>query len=207
MLAGGGGLLALSITNDGLIARNTAMGLGGLGLFLSGLIQLAYVKRVADARVDRERARGAVWRAGPVLDAGPGPDEPTEKPARPTTHVRLVPVGGPAAHTFASQPADRPVVADERILVDGVDQDDLFQFIADLTLRGHSRSRWLNVKLPSGRVVTKEYYAALIAPLVKINAIVGRGERASGSLVMTPPEIRKRLGLGAARPNLTIDLA
>lgn len=90
-------------------------------------------------------------------------------------------------------------------LIDEADERDLEAFIDGLTVRGHSRRGWLNVKLPSGRVCDTIYHEALITPLVKVGAVIDRAPRRAGKLVLEAEEIKTRLGLvseaGATGPS------
>jgi hypothetical protein len=82
-------------------------------------------------------------------------------------------------------------------LVDGVDERDLAKFIEVVCSTGRFTQRdWRGADMPSGRVVDNDYYALLIAPLVKAQVIVDRNERVAGRLVTRDAEQVKRvLGL------------
>jgi hypothetical protein len=122
----------------------------------------------------------------PALPAGFAPEPPAEK------HVRLIAVRGPGSTVFAS---DRAAEVVTRTLLDGADEADLAAFVDGLATHQLARRSWIGLKLPSGRTVDPEYYDRLIAPLVKVGAVVGRREKVSGTIVMGPPEIKRRLGL------------
>lgn len=86
---------------------------------------------------------------------------------------------------------------------------------------GHSKSKWLNAKdengapvrieLPYSRVpMTYEIYKALIDALADAGAIVGRGERASGTLIeRAPAQLVKMIEAtypGAGAKGITLEL-
>ncbi len=80
-------------------------------------------------------------------------------------------------------------------LIDQADERDLVEFINGLAVRGHSVRSWYGYRMPSGREVDVTYHDALVRPLIKVGAIIGRRPRAAGKLVMDAEEIKQRLGL------------
>jgi hypothetical protein len=76
--------------------------------------------------------------------------------------------------------------------------DDLRYFIDQLgalDAKGPTVRDWLGQTLPSGRTIEPDDFTALVAPLVNIRAIVGRGERTPGKIRMDKSEIKRRLRL------------
>src|SRR6266849_1499215 len=70
------------------------------------------------------------------------------------------------------------------LIDDAADERDLIEFINGLTVRGHTVRSWHGYRMPSGREVDIPYHDALVRPLVKCGAIIGRRPRAAGKLVM-----------------------
>ncbi len=81
--------------------------------------------------------------------------------------------------------------------VDGVPPKDLRSFIRSIVAdKKWSQPTWVGQQMPSGRTVDIEYYAAMIAPLVKAGFIVDRARRKTGKLTCFDPEtIIEHLGL------------
>ena len=130
------------------------------------------------------------------------PEQPKRQALPPVERVRLIP-----AHVASSavvMPSDvrsldetaRVVAVPPVRTVDDVNEQDLIEFVNGLPMRGHARRGWLGFKFVSGREVDADYHAMLIKPLEKCGAIVERGERKAGKVVMSSDDIIERLGLG-----------
>ncbi len=92
-------------------------------------------------------------------------------------------------------------------LIENVPSCDLAYFIDRMMIAGWSKRVWLGQTLPSGKLVsTFADYDQIIAPLVKANVIVERGERSAGKLTLTDAnEIKARLGLPTGDVNESQD--
>lgn len=157
--------------------------------------------RVMRVHVQREVNR-LNWRPASVIDQPPPlpAPEPAEPAVKQVENTRLLIVRDhgnhikdePATAIFASD--GRPLFPTSR-LIEGVPEIDLKYFIELIVKNGHQRSRWLGIKMPSGRKVDPAYYACLIAPLVKALCIVGREERKTGEITCSPQTMKERLGI------------
>jgi hypothetical protein len=89
-----------------------------------------------------------------------------------------------------------PYVGNTTRLIDNVPEQDLCAFIDGVCTKGHTQSKWIGFRMPSGRVVDIAYWTALSLPLRKAGIIQGVAQRKAGYLTMTDPEeIKWHLGL------------
>lgn len=184
MIGSSAGLFCISLGAESDTIIHATIFSIAVSLLFAGCMDAFTLYHRAASRVQRY-----YWTPGPVIDQ----QKSIPEPVVPTRDIRLVPVRTSPSVTFASE--TRPVPVATRTMLDGVDSDDLAQFIRDIPLHGHSRRRWLGTRLPSGRSVDNDYYAALIKPLVLCGAIVDRTERAAGRVAMSPREMLNRLSL------------
>jgi hypothetical protein len=186
-----GGGVVFAFTSDPTYAGRCAMLLASISLLISGATHHYGMIGATAAKIQRMRAPWPPTSfieqpAPPALENQPYKPHP-EPPER---DIQLVTVYRNAPTTTFASDAPASVVR-----YDGADTRDLRAFIDGLTERGHSRSGWIGARMPSGRTVTTDYYELLVQPLVKCKAIVGRGPRVSGRLVLAPPTIKQRLQL------------
>ncbi len=106
-------------------------------------------------------------------------------------------IGGRGAAQSQAVDSDvRLIPVKGAVMVDGVDQRDLGEFVDGLAVRGVGGRAWVGQKLASGRVVDWPYHAKLCAILEKAGIVQGRGSRKAGYLVTSDAaEIRQALRL------------
>jgi hypothetical protein len=77
-----------------------------------------------------------------------------------------------------------------------VAENDLRWMVGELAARGVAWRKWVGATLPSGReLTTYEDYKPFVNLLEKCGALIDRGPRSAGRLVMDAGEIGRRLGL------------
>lgn len=184
-----------AVSGDWLLSVRLAAFPAALALAFGALGQVSITRHTVQGRIDR--ARFVPWRPAPIIDQPPLPaPEPLVKPEI-QREIRLIPVNHyqppPRSTVMASD--GRPLFPSNR-LIDGVPEADL-KFFCELipSKGGHQRSKWLGTVFPSGRKCDPEYYALLVAPLVKTKCIEGRGPRVAGTVTCSPQRMKERLGL------------
>ncbi len=154
---------------------------------------------------------GAPMRSGAPVVIEPRPprrSQPLQQPViidalSEPDRVRLVPViAQPNSMKMASETEIAlgdimrlvPVAQSPR-LIDGVAECDLVEFVSRIKIRGHSRSSWYGVRMPSGRKVNSRYHSMLVACVKKVGGFAGHRKGSDGELALEPGEIAQRLGL------------
>ena len=184
---------------------------------IATLLQIRVLRAIAEAKADawRHGVPNASEAAANMVIEQPrtgGGARPEVSAAPEPERVRLLPVRTSAnavvlASGFVSHDGQmvRTVPVAVPRLIDGCEEHDLIAFIDGLSFRGHAKRGWMRVRLPSGRICDEPYYNLLVAPLVKIGAVVDRGPRKAGKLVMEPDEMKIRLGFAPAGTSLTME--
>lgn len=197
----------LAFTGDWLASARVASIISAIAIAWGAGMQWNVARAVAQGRIDR--ARFVPFRPQPIVDAVPSrvdgmppiPKPPPPEPAvKQVENTRLVIVRD-NGHYVKDSPSSvfasdgRPLFPTNR-LIDGVPEIDLKYFCELIPAKGgHQRSKWLGCTMPSGRKVDPEYYALLVAPLVKVKAIEGRAPRVAGAVTCSPQTMKERLGI------------
>ncbi len=196
------------------VIGTVALIVAALPFFASTVLQIGVLRAIAQAKANSFLGRDFTRSPAVVVEQ----PRQVENPRRPAVEppqaerVRLLPVFSnidsvkmASEFTLHTGEIVRAVHVVTPKLIDDCDELDLIEFIDQLSFRGHSKRGWLGVRLPSGRVCDEPYYNLLVAPLVKIGAIVDRGPRRAGKLVLNASEIKARLGLAELSPVTVID--
>ena len=179
------------------VVRYAAFAVGVVWLVI-GVLQIRVVRAVGQAKIERLFNRD-MNRSGAVGDVI---DVPSRRALPEPERVRIVPL---VSHSLERGVMDTEGRGGEVVRVvqvarpvkeiDGVPECDLSFFVSRLTMRGHSRSAWAGLTMPSGRRVDSSYHAAMIACVEKVGGVNGRAKGSAGVLVLSPFEIAERLGV------------